>query len=332
VSECKAVPALLDSRAGDEFLGLARDSVVRNAGELHMILVANLRKNFGALVAVDGVSFEIAGGETFGLLGPNGAGKTTTINMLSGLLSPDGGEIHINGAADPTLPSVRRNLGITPQSLALYEDLTGRENLEFYGRLYGLRSGRLGERVNWALDFTGLSERRNDRVGVYSGGMKRRLNLAVSLLHDPPVLLMDEPTVGVDPQSRNLIFDNIEGLKREGRTILYTTHYMEEAQRLCDRVAIMDRGRILALDTVPGLIAAHGGTSLVDAELGRLPDDPSTLPWQLDGKRLHVVTQEPLEVVGRMATFGLNITALKIDRPDLEDVFLNLTGRRLRDE
>jgi len=218
------------------------------------IRVTDLGKSYGTLVAVDGVSFEVARGETFGLLGPNGAGKSTTIGMIVGALRPDRGSVTVDGEDDPTRPALRGRIGVAPQSLALYEDLTAEENLDFFGRLYALSGARLKARIEWALAFAGLADRRRDRVRTYSGGMQRRLNLVCGLMHDPPVLLMDEPTVGVDPQSRNAIFDNIEALKREGRTIVYTTHYMEEAERLCDRVAILDRGKILALDTVKGLL------------------------------------------------------------------------------
>jgi ABC-2 type transport system ATP-binding protein len=224
--------------------------------------VRELRKSFGAVQAVDGLSFDVKPGECFGLLGPNGAGKTTTIHMIVGALHPDSGEVRILGDKDPTRPSVRSKLGVAPQSLALYQDLTGEENLAFFGKLYRLSGPRLRERVEMALEFAGLTSRRKDRISAYSGGMQRRLNLVCGLLHEPPVLLMDEPTVGVDPQSRNLIFENIEALKRLGRTILYTTHYMEEAERLCDRVAIMDQGKILALDTVGALLRTHGEADL----------------------------------------------------------------------
>lgn len=231
-----------------------------------MIQATELRKSYGDVVAVDGLSLEVARGETFGLLGPNGAGKTTTIHMLVGLLKPDSGRISINGESDPTRPEVRRHLGIAPQSLALYSDLTGQENLEFFGRIFGATGALLKDRVNSALDFAQLTEHRKRRVKTYSGGMQRRLNLACAVLHDPPVILLDEPTVGVDTQSRNHIFENIDSLKKRGRTILYTTHYIEEAQRLCDRVAIMDQGKILALDSVDGLVKAHGDTSARTAQ------------------------------------------------------------------
>ncbi len=226
------------------------------------IEVRELKKSYGTVVAVDGLSFLVDRGECFGLLGPNGAGKSTTINCVVGALQPDSGQVTIEGETDPTRPSVRMKIGVAPQSIALYEDLTAQENLEFFGKLYGLSGDLLKTRIEMALEFSGLAERRKGRVSTFSGGMQRRLNLVCGILHDPPVILLDEPTAGVDPQSRNLLFDNIEELKRLGRTVVYTTHYMEEAQRLCDRVAIIDQGKILALDTVEGLLRAHKGADL----------------------------------------------------------------------
>ncbi len=295
------------------------------------IVVEKLRKKFDELVAVDDISFTVAKGEAFGLLGPNGAGKTTTINILVGVLQPDGGKISINGADDPTRASVRLGIGNAPQSISLYEDLTAQENLAFFGGLYGLKGARLKERTNWALELAGLTERRRDRVKTFSGGMMRRLNLACALIHNPPVLLLDEPTVGVDPQSRNLLFDKIEELKAQGHTIIYTTHYMEEAQRLCDRVAIIDQGKILALDTVEELIAAHGSTAVLEAELLTVPEATSDLPGTLEGTHLRVETDEPLKQLAELSDRGLRFQTVKIERADLETVFLNLTGRRLRD-
>ncbi len=296
-----------------------------------MIRVEHLRKQYGDLVAVDDISFELERGETFGLLGPNGAGKTTTINMLVGVLAPDGGSITVDGVADPTAAPVRRKIGNAPQALALYEDLTAQENLLFFGRLYRLSRAQLTERVSYALELAGLTDRRNDLVKTFSGGMKRRLNLACAIVHDPPILLLDEPTVGVDPQSRNLIFENIEQLRKQGRTIVYTTHYMEEAQRLCDRVAIVDHGKLLALDTIDRLIEQHGGNSVIEAELERPPENPADLPGELDGTTLRIETDRPLEEVARLTENGLRFLKLHIHRADLEAVFLNLTGRRLRD-
>ena len=296
-----------------------------------MIEIENLKKSYNGLVAVDGISFRIEQGETFGLLGPNGAGKTTTVNMLVGVLKPDSGRIIIDGDTDSVSSEVRKGIGNSPQALAIYTDLTGEENIRFFGRLYGLSGKTLRERVEWVLEITGLADRRSDLASKYSGGMKRRLNLACSLVHDPKILMLDEPTVGVDPQSRNLIFDNIETLKKQGRTVIYTTHYMEEAERLCDRVAIIDHGKILDIDTVDRLIGKHGGLSVIEAELVSPPDDPSGLPGKLDGTSLRIETDQPMEQFAEIAGSGLKFQSVRIERADLEAVFLNLTGRRLRD-
>ncbi|MCI0739863.1 MAG: ABC transporter ATP-binding protein [Gemmataceae bacterium] len=296
-----------------------------------MIQVRDLRKAFGSLQAVAGVSFDVPQGETFGLLGPNGAGKTTAIHILTGVLQPDAGVIHINGEQDPTQPQVRRHIGLAPQALSLYEMLSAEENLSFFGKLYGLHGTRLRQRVDVALNLARLSERKHDRVGTYSGGMKRRLNLACALVHDPAVVFLDEPTVGVDPQSRNFLFETIEELARQGRTILYTTHYMEEAERLCKRVAIIDNGKILALDTVPNLVAQHGGVSAVEIELDELPGAAATLPGTLEGKVLRFTSDAPQEEPARLAQLGLKFSSFRVLKPNLERVFLNLTGKSLRD-
>jgi ABC-2 type transport system ATP-binding protein len=227
-----------------------------------MLTFTNVRKSFGTTVAVDGLSLSVRQGEVLGLLGPNGAGKSTSVSLAVGLLTPDSGTVTIEGST-PSDPAVRQRIGVAPQALAIYELLSGEENLRFFGQVYGLSGAALDRRVAWCLDFVGLTDRRKDWVGAYSGGMKRRLNLAAALLHDPALLLLDEPTVGVDPQSRNSIFESIEALQREGRTVIYTTHYMEEAARLCDRIAIVDHGKLLALGTVDDLIAQHGGEATV---------------------------------------------------------------------
>ncbi len=316
-----------------------------------MIKITDLRKTYGSHIAVDGVSFDIRSAETFGLLGPNGAGKSTTIHMLVGALRPDSGTVEIDGVVDPTRSASRRSIGIAPQSNALYEELTGCENLRFFGSLYGLTGAKLKERVDWSLDFVGLADRAGDFVRTYSGGMKRRLNIAAAIIADPKVILLDEPTVGVDPQSRNHMFDNIEQLKRDGKTILYTTHYMEEAQRLCDRVAIMDHGRVLALDTVEQLINQYGGSSVVEVELANGQNPPAGMAptmqiippngngtlddekrgAQTAGTRLRIDTETPDDEITKLMQSRVRFTALQIHRPDLESVFLNLTGRRLRD-
>jgi ABC-2 type transport system ATP-binding protein len=302
------------------------------------IAVENLSKRFGEVVAVDGVGFEVGRGEMLGLLGPTGAGKTTTIGILCGLVKPDSGTVRLDSKTDPTQPDVRAALGVVPQSLALYDELTAQGNLEFFGRINGLAGRRLRERVAACLDLAGLTARRKDRVATFSGGMKRRLNLVCSLLHEPAILLLDEPTVGVDPQSRHLIFETIDKLRSDGRTILYTTHYMEEAQRLCDRVAILDHGRMLVLDTVANLIARHGGASHIEIGLEEPPPDEKSLSARLgagelscEGSTIRFQTTAPAQTLATLNQCGVRYKTLKVDTANLEDVFLNLTGRRLRD-
>jgi ABC-2 type transport system ATP-binding protein len=299
--------------------------------DTHMITATNLHKHFADIRAVDDVSFEIGQGEIYGLLGPNGAGKTTTINILAGALRPDSGTVSIGGGSDPTRSQVRRQLGSAPQALAIYDELTAEENLKFFGKLYGLGGRRLKDRVASCLDLVGLTERRNSRVRTFSGGMQRRLNLACALVHEPPVLLLDEPTVGVDPQSRNLIFDRIEALKQQGLTLLYTTHYMEEAQRLCDRVAIMDHGKILAEDTVGELISAHGGKGVAYVDLERMPEPHIRLPAAPENMHMRFESDQPMEDIASLTAQGVRFRSLRVERADLESVFLNLTGRSLRD-
>ena len=302
-----------------------------------MIEVQNLTKRYGKLVAVNGLDLKVNQGETLGLLGPNGAGKTTAISMMVGLLRPDSGSVVVgdskNGGGNPMLPSIRKRIGVAPQSLALYEELTARENLQFFGQLYGLGGAKLKERTEWALDFAKLQDRKNDLVGNFSGGMKRRLNISVGLIHEPEILLLDEPTVGVDPQSRNHIFDCIEQLHDAGLTLIYTTHYMEEAQRLCDRVAIVDHGELLALDTVDGLIATKGGASIVEAELKSEEEAakiPSGLATLIENS-IRFESERPLDEIANLTSAGVQFRTLKISQPDLESVFLSLTGRSLRE-
>ena len=224
-----------------------------------MLEIRGLRKTFDSLVAVNDVSFAIEPGQILGLLGPNGAGKTTTVSMISGLLTPDGGEIRIHGrplGGDTDI--AKRKIGLVPQDLALYEELSARDNLRFFGSLYSLSGAALDQAIVGAAELVELADRLRDKVKTFSGGMKRRLNLAAGLLHDPDILLLDEPTVGVDPQSRNAIFDNLEELKRRGKALLYTTHYMEEAERLADRLVVIDGGVVVANDTLAGLyVRAH---------------------------------------------------------------------------
>ncbi len=303
-----------------------------------MIKADNLKKRYGDTIALDDVSFELQKGETFGLLGPNGAGKTTTIKLLCGLIKPDAGKVTLDGKTDPSLVEVRLSLGVVPQTLAIYEELSAEENLRFFGRIYGLSGRRLKERVVDCLEIAGLAQRSKERVSKYSGGMKRRLNMVCSFLHDPPILLLDEPTVGVDPQSRNLIFDTIEDMKKQGRTIIYTTHYMEEAQRLCQRVAIIDHGRILDMDSVENLVTRHGGPSHIEAEFEEKLSSVDKISSFIDDKnvqfeetRIRFQTERPMESMAKLNSSGFRFRSLRVQTADLEDVFLNLTGRRLRD-
>jgi ABC-2 type transport system ATP-binding protein len=294
-----------------------------------MLVIDQVVKRYGELVAVNNISFEIKRGECLGLLGPNGAGKSTTISMMVGLLKPDSGTVRLDGAS-PDSNATRRLIGVAPQALSLYEELTPRENLTFFGKLYGLSAAKLRDRVAWALKIAGLEDRARHRVHTFSGGMKRRLNIAVALIHQPTLLLLDEPTVGVDPQSRNHIFDWIEQLKADGMTIVYTTHYMEEAQRLCDRVAIIDHGKLLALDAIPQLLAQHGGQSVISGRLKHIPSDFS-LPGTLLESDWRLESEQPFDVLMRLAQSGVRFGSVQIAGPDLEAVFLKLTGRVLRD-
>ncbi len=296
-----------------------------------MISVTDLKKSYGEIRAVDGVSFDIHRGETFGLLGPNGVGKSTTINMIVGLLDPDNGSVSVAGISDSSALDYRLQIGAAPQALALYDEFSAEENLEFFAKLYNLHGAELQSRVANALELAALVDRKDDRIKTYSGGMKRRLNLACALVHDPPFLALDEPMVGVDPQSRNLIFDRIEELKSTGRTILYTTHYMEEAQRLCDRVAIMDNGKIRDIGTVDELIERHGGPSIVTAEFAEAPHVTFPKEVALDGLKLHAQTSEPLKLMSLITDSSAHLRSLHVERPNLETVFLNLTGTKLRD-
>ncbi len=309
---------------------------------MHVIEVRELRKAFGTRIAVDGLSFDISQGETLGLLGPNGAGKTTTIQMLTGLLRPDSGEIKIDGVADPMQTAVRRRIGLTPQTLAIYEDMTAEENLVFFGRLYGIQKSVLQSRVRELLDIAGLGDRKREVAKNFSGGMKRRLNLVASLVHQPDILFLDEPTVGVDPQSRNHLFDCVINLASSGTTIIYTTHYMEEAERLCDRVAVVDQGTILAIDTVVELKRKHGGDASIVVEVGRDSSQRERVVDLLQGifpdrtirvedHRLKIQSANPIRDLAKLADSEIDPTWIELERPQLEDVFLNLTGRRLRD-
>ena len=309
-----------------------------------MLECRGLRKTYGARVAVDEVGFEIAPGETYGLLGPNGAGKTTTISIVCGLLARDAGEVSVAGwPIAPDATDAKAAIGLVPQEIALYEDLTGRENLRFFGSLQDLRRTELDARVAEVLRIVGLSDRADERVEAYSGGMKRRANIAAGLLHRPQLLVLDEPTVGVDPQSRNAILESIEALGSEGLSVLYTTHYMEEAERLCDRIGIIDEGRLVAEGTRRELIGQLGAGDRVDVsgsgDLEAFAAACKELPGVHDvDRRDGMVAVRAADGPGAMAPLvraaeptGVSISGMALVEPDLEDVFLGLTGKALRD-
>jgi ABC-2 type transport system ATP-binding protein len=313
-----------------------------------LVKVQNLVKRYtpDGPNAVDGISFEIQKGEIFSLLGPNGAGKTTAISVISTLLPPTSGAAYVNGhdvRAEPM--AVRKSLGVVPQDLALYGDLTGLENLRFWGEMRGLTGDTLKREIDEKLELTGLTDRAQDRVNTYSGGMKRRLNLAVGLLGNPPLVMLDEPTVAIDPQSRRYILDWVTRMKGEGLTVLYTTHYMEEAQELSDRIGIIDHGKLIALGTLDELIQLVGQQETLMLQL-----------WQSDGLTdlkeavqsledvaqasireemlvLNVPSAESLlpAVLNQASALDLSLRTIEIREPNLETVFLHLTGRALRD-
>ncbi|MGA9506445.1 MAG: ABC transporter ATP-binding protein [Terriglobales bacterium] len=309
-----------------------------------MLEVNGLTKAYGKLVAVNGVSFRADRGETVGLLGPNGAGKTTTVSIIAGLLSPDSGEVLIEGkqVKSDTDP-VKLKIGLVPQDMALYDQLTARDNLIFFAALYLLAGAKAKQSIDDALTLVGLLDRANDKVGTFSGGMKRRLNLAAALLHDPQLLLLDEPTVGVDPQSRNAIFENLEVLKKRGKTLIYTTHYMEEAERLCDRIVIVDHGKVVANDTLPALHRLLPVTNVIAVELdqadGFSPEQMLALPEVKSAEvkqstlrvGVHDLARGAPGVLRWLSDHGHSYHHVSSEQPNLETVFLTLTGRSLRD-
>ena len=303
----------------------------------------DLHKAFKDLKAVKGVSFHIATGETYGLLGPNGAGKTTTISMVTGLLERDAGEVWVDGREiSTTSTEPKRAIGFVPQDIAIYPDLSARENLSFFGRLYGMGGKDLGNRVDEVLEIIGLADRADDRSEDFSGGMKRRLNIGIGLLHSPRLLMLDEPTVGVDPQSRNAILESVERLSIEGMAVLYTTHYMEEAERLCDRVGIIDEGEIKAEGTRAELVSMVGQRDEVklsasgdlEAALAALRAITVVHDASISDEGIDMLVDgadralaEILRAVGDHAS----VVSVAVDEPNLEAVFLHLTGKALRD-
>jgi ABC-2 type transport system ATP-binding protein len=311
---------------------------------MNAIEVQELHKAFSEVKAVQGVSFGVQQGEIFSLLGPNGAGKTTTISMLATLLRPDQGDALVMGHSirhDPM--GVKSVLGFVPQDIALYEDLSARENLNFWGKMYGLRGSALKSRVDEVLETIGLTERAKGRVEKFSGGMKRRVNIGVALLHKPQVIYMDEPTVGIDPQSRRNILDSVIALKEQGMTVLYTTHYMEEAQELSDHIAIMDHGNLIAMGTHAELVKIVGEldrlTLEINTESERILDAWRTVEGvekiYSENGSLNILAEDSNQVLPRLfeaaAEKNVRITSVGIQEPNLEAVFLHLTGRALRD-
>ena len=311
----------------------------------HSILECHdLRKSFGDLIAVNGISFHITEGETYGLLGPNGAGKTTTISMICGLLERDGGEVLIDGVQlTPRSIAVKAGIGYVPQELAIYPDLTATENLRFFARLYSVSGKEARRRIDEVLEIIGLAERADDMVKEYSGGMKRRLNIGIGLLHHPRLLVLDEPTVGVDPQSRNAILESVERLADQGIGVLYTTHYMEEAERLCDRVGIVDLGELKAEGTrqeLGGLVGEHDQVQL--AATGDLGAGARAI-GEINAVRETSVREDGIDLIvdqarnvlpdilAKTAAAGVSVRSVEVKEPDLEAVFLHLTGKALRD-
>jgi ABC-2 type transport system ATP-binding protein len=278
-----------------------------------LLEVKELVKSYGARRAVDGVSFQVRAGQTVGLLGPNGAGKSTTVAMLCGLLAPDAGTVLLDGAPVGTgAAAVKRRIGLVPQDLALYEDLAAHENLRLFGALYGMKGRTLDERIDQVLGQVNLRERMRDKPSTFSGGMKRRLNIAAALLHDPALLVLDEPTVGVDPQSRNAIFDTLEALQARGMALIYTSHYMEEVERLADHIVIIDHGKVLADESPAALHERLAAQAALRIELAQAAADAMPLmAW--------------------LQQAGCNPLHFATARTSLEDIFLNLTGRSLRD-
>ncbi|HKJ38637.1 MAG TPA: ABC transporter ATP-binding protein [Anaerolineales bacterium] len=311
---------------------------------MNAIEVNNLKKSFGDLQAVQDATFSAASGEVLSLLGPNGAGKSTTISMISGLLAPNAGDASIMGHSVTKEPELaKKSLGVVPQDISLYPDLSAHENLVFWGKMYGLRGAELKSRVDEVLEVIGLADRQKDHVGKFSGGMKRRVNIGAALLHKPDVVIMDEPTVGIDPQSRRHILDNVKELNRQGMTVLYTTHYMEEAAELSNHIAIMDKGRVIAYGTHDELIKLVGEQTRIDVTLNteggnvldawRATDGVSKID-SLDGKVTALVDDSNRvlpQLFEEASKAGVRITSVDIQEPNLETVFLHLTGRALRD-
>ena len=308
-----------------------------------IIAVEDLVKRYNGFVAVDGVSFDIKRGEIFGLLGPNGAGKSTIISILCCLLKATSGRVVIDGFdIGRNANNIKKIIGVVPQEISLYHTLTARENLRFYGRIYGLSGKTLKNRIEALLEMVGLTDRADDLLEGYSGGMKRRINIAAALLHNPRILFLDEPSTGVDPQSRRRIYDTIQDLNRQGTTVLLTTHQMEDAEKLCHRIAILDKGKLIALDTLEGLLTLVGESDIIQVMAKEIP--PASVESirqidevqkvSMDGGSMTIQLVRGREslagIVDRLISGGAKVESISIREPDLETLFLHLTGTRLR--
>jgi len=309
-----------------------------------LLQIINLKKYFKNIKAVDDISFAVEKGDIFGLLGPNGAGKSTAISMIATLLTPDGGHILYNGGDIAQNPRpLRQNLGLVPQEIALYPGLSGLENLKFWGRAYGLSGAALSRRIEYVSEIIGINERLKHRVKKYSGGMKRRLNIGAALLHEPKLIIMDEPTVGIDPQSRSHILDTVQRLAENGATVIYTSHYMEEVELLCNRLCIMDNGRIIASGTKDEIVKSVGALSELELKLSKRDERlftavaaaKSVVKATSDGSVISVIANDAekasREILALAGKSSAGIVSFEIKRVSLETVFLNLTGRALRD-
>jgi ABC-2 type transport system ATP-binding protein len=314
---------------------------------VNMLTVHNLRKSFGQFEAVKGISFSVEKGESFGLLGPNGAGKSTTINMITGLFPPTAGTIHVKDMdVIKNTKQAQKWIGVVPQEIALYQEMSARENLKFWGRMYNLSGKALEKSVEEVLEIIGLSDRAKDKVETFSGGMKRRVNIGAAILHRPEMLIMDEPTVGIDPQSRNHILETVKRLNSEGMTIIYTSHYMEEVEYLCERIGIIDHGELIASGTLKELRESIGDRSRINLTIDSTTTEKAKMSAALEGLFLekdlklqdnlltafHKQPQSVLsEMIQRVTKTGAKVSSVDIVEPNLESIFLHLTGRSLRD-
>ena len=309
-----------------------------------MLEVNEVKKSFGKLDVVKGVSFKVERGESFGLLGPNGAGKSTTISMICGLLSMDKGDIEVGGYSVKKSPMVvKRKIGIVPQDIALYPTMTAKENLAFWGKMYGLKRTEAKRKANQVLMDVGLADRGNDKIETFSGGMKRRINIGAALMHDPELLIMDEPTVGIDPQSRNHILETVKGLNEKGMTVIYTSHYMEEVEYLCKRIAIIDHGEVIALGTKNELCRRLAGGTIIQLKINQVTASYLQKLKSIEDVEDILTNEETLDIfvkskettlsaiVETSVASNVQIHSLDIKEPNLEALFLQLTGRSLRD-